>query len=207
MLPIRLLLASSSPRRRELLNRAGIAHRLVEPGPEPAGAAEDPALLAAERAASKARGARWSVALDEDPNGIGEPVVLGVDTVVACDGVEFGKAADREAARRSLRALSGREHRVHTAIHLFLPARAAPVDCVAWLDTAVVRFDPLDEERLDAYLESGAWQGKAGAYGIQDPEQDFAHLVDGDLETVIGLATRSVRDLLQALGSGDSTRG
>ncbi len=205
MLSIRLLLASTSPRRRELLTRAGITHRLVEPGHEPVGVAADPALLAAERAASKARGARWSVAFDAYPGEVGEPVVLGVDTVVACDGFEFGKAADREAAQRSLRALSGREHRVHTAIHLFLPWRAAPGDGVARIDTAVVRFDPLDEERLGAYLDSGAWQGKAGAYGIQDPEQDFVHLVDGDLETVIGLATRSVRELLEALGFGGAS--
>jgi septum formation protein len=180
-----LWLASTSPRRRELLRAAGIAFELAVPGPEPEGAGP-PVQRAALRARAKAEHAVAAGGF-----------VLGVDTVVALDGVEAGQPADADAARATLQRLAGREHEVHTAHCLLARDRGRRVEAVA---SARVRCAPLSPARLERYLATGAWRGKAGAYGIQDPECDFMELVAGERDAVIGLSVRCVRELLAALG-------
>lgn len=184
-----LYLASKSPRRRQLLADAGFRFELCEPGAEYRDGvhehvceAGDPRALCRARAERKARGA---VAASR-----GAPV-LAVDTVVDLGGDELGKAADRAAARAMLRRLAGRAHHVHTA------------HCLVWggverteLVSAVVRCDELEDAALDAYLDSGEWRGKAGAYGIQDAAQSFLHLQDGAFDCVVGLHVATVRSLL-----------
>lgn len=188
-----LLLASTSPRRRQLLTAAGIAFALCEPGPEyEAGGDFDhgetgrPEQLAAARARRKAQGATGT------PRG---GLVLGVDTVVDLDGLELGKAQDREQAERSLRRLLGREHAVHTAHCL---VRTDDGWCSERLTTARVRFAAASDAELARYLDSEHWRGKAGAYGIQDEAQSFIELAHGELDTVIGLSIAAVRELLAA---------
>lgn len=191
----RLALASSSPRRRQLLSAAGIAFVLCEPGPEYAqggdfdhGEVGEPLALALARATRKAIGA------PAPPPGL---PVLGVDTVVDLDGEELGKAADRRAAERYLRLLLGRDHLVHTAHCLWRPDQLHHWQAVT---TAKVRLAAADEAALQRYLDSGQWVGKAGAYGIQDPAQDFIALREGELDTVIGLQVATVRRLLVEAG-------
>ncbi|MBL9079362.1 MAG: Maf family protein [Planctomycetes bacterium] len=187
-----LFLASTSPRRRQLLTEAGIGFALCEPGAEldhlPAPPGTPPAQLAHERAQRKALGAR-----SPDPR----VPVLGVDTVVDLNGVELGKAPDRTAAAAMLRRLAGRVHRVHTAHCLWLPVSGA---CVDEVSTAVVVASVPTEAELAAYLDSGDWRGKAGAYGIQDPTQAFLRLGNGALDTVVGMHVAAVRRLLAQLG-------
>ena len=180
-----LWLASTSPRRRDLLRAAGVAFELAVPGPEPEGAGEP-----LERAMARARAKAERAAA-------GDGLVLGVDTVVALGGEEFGQPADRDAARATLLRLSGREHDVHTAHCLLERGSQRRAEAVA---SARVRCAPLESAQLERYLASGAWKGKAGGYGIQDPECDFMELVAGDRDTVIGLSVRCVRHLLAALG-------
>jgi septum formation protein len=182
-----LLLASSSPRRRDLLTRAGIAFALVEPGPEPE-AHGPPLRRAVLRARSKAMGAT--------PGAGSLLPVLGVDTVVDVEGVEHGKAADRDEAERLLRALFGRSHQVHTAHSLIAPQSGAMRECVT---TSVVSCTTPSEADLQAYLDSGDWQGKAGAYGIQDAGAHFLRVQQGPLDSVIGLHVDAVRQLLREL--------
>lgn len=141
-----------------------------------------------QRAAAKAVGAAVP-----DPSAW----VLGVDTVVELDGREYGKPTNRAAAEAALRALSGLEHHVYSAHCLW---RARDGRQQTRLAAATVRFLPLSDARLDAYLATGAWRGKAGAYGIQDPAADFIELVEGDLDTVVGLSVRAVRQLLREAG-------
>lgn len=192
-----LYLASTSPRRRALLEQAGIRFALCEPGPEylPGAAGEfasepgEPAAHAVERAARKALGA-----IAPDPL----VPVLAVDTVVDLDGEELGKPADRDQAERMLRRLAGRQHAVHTAHCLWLPASGARREA---LHSSVVACGPLDAERLARYLDSGQWRGKAGSYGMQDDAQDFFRLVEGAFDTVVGLHVPAVRALLARLGS------
>ena len=180
-------MASSSPRRADLLARAGIDFVLAVPGPEPA-AAGGPVDRALARAVAKARGAVLpDGAIDGAP-------VLGVDTVVALDGREYGKPVDAAAAAATLTALAGRCHDVHTA-HCVVPSgggRAATA-----VTSAVVRIASVEGEPLRCYLATGDWRGKAGAYGIQDAGADFAELVAGELDTVVGLSVAAVRALLE----------
>ncbi|MBK8098255.1 MAG: Maf family protein [Planctomycetes bacterium] len=181
-----LWLASTSPRRSQLLQQAGIAFDLCEPGPEP-DATGEPLRVAAERARSKAVGSR--------PRDRTRPV-LGVDTVVDVDGVEHGKAKDRAEAERMLRALLGRVHRVHTGHCLWLPGRDVVVEETV---TAEVVATVPSEADLQRYLDSEQWRGKAGAYGIQDPAQSFLRLHGGGFDTVMGLHVPAVLRLLDRL--------
>jgi septum formation protein len=185
-----LVLASTSPRRQQLLQAAGIAFVLGVPGPEPDGTGA-PDAVAALRARSKATGA-------VPPPGVWAPV-LGVDTVVDVDGREFGKAADAAAAEAMLRALLGRIHRVHTAHCLFDPRTGTLLEELA---TAEVAGRAAGAAEVAAYVASGQWQGKAGGYGIQDPAQSFLAVHRGSFDTVVGLHVASVRRLLRTLRGG-----
>ncbi|MGA1523868.1 MAG: Maf family protein [Planctomycetota bacterium] len=188
-----LYLASTSPRRSALLRAAGIDFVVVEPGSEPTESGV-PATIARDRAIAKARGATLG------PGAV-PGVVLGVDTVVDLDGQELGKPRNAEHARSMLARLAGRDHRVHTGVALVAwPSREVVVSDVA---TALVRFAPLDDQRLDAHVALGLHAGKAGAYGIQDPPTAaFARVLEGELDTVIGLPVDLLCAHLSALGFG-----
>ena len=126
-------------------------------------------------------------------------LILGADTVVDLDGDELGKPADRDAARAMLQRLSDRTHRVHTGHCLWHKASGTTATA---LTTAQVRCCSLTADELEAYLERGTWSGKAGAYGIQDPGTPFLELLEGDLDTVIGLSISTVRELLKQMENG-----
>lgn len=202
---VELLLASTSPRRRELLAAAGIGFGLCEPGPEYLGGGGDhdhgetglPRELARQRARRKALGAAV---------GDGRIPVLGVDTVVDLDGIELGKPADRAEAERLQRRLAGRVHLVHTAHVLFLPVAGF---CAEEVCSASVACRVPSDAELAAYLDSGQWQGKAGAYGLQDGAQTFLALVEGSFDTVVGLHVAAVERLLlrcRAAGNAPGSR-
>ena len=193
-----LYLASTSPRRRDLLARAGLRFACCEPGPEygPGGATEhdseagDPVAHAIARATRKGDGA-----VSPDPR----VPLLAVDTVVDLDGHELGKPRDAIEAERMLRSLAGRDHRVHTAHYLREPASGRAALRVA---SAQVACAPPDERALRVYLDSGQWRGKAGAYGVQDEEQTFFRVVAGSYDTVVGLHVDAVRAMLRELRGG-----
>lgn len=180
-------LASTSPRRRALLEHARVAFVLAEPGPEPESSGP-PERLAIERAKSKARHATR-------PAGCCAPL-LGVDTVVDLDGIELPKPEHRAAAEAMLRRLEGKVHRVHTAHVLHDPDTGREVSALV---TARVQCGALVEAELQAYLESGDWRGKAGAYGIQDGSQSFLRMVDGPFDAVVGLHVETVLQLVDEL--------
>lgn len=182
-----LYLASTSARRHQLLRDAGIPYVEASPGPEPRFSGE-PLAVARLRAESKACGAR----VDGEAGWI-----LGVDTVVDLDGLELGKAADVDAARKTLSSLSGRTHLVHTALHLVSHPGGR---ILAGAASARVRCEELSAARIEAFLATGTWRGKAGAYGLQDPECDFMVLEQGQADTVIGLPVAELRRLLEAAG-------
>lgn len=180
-----LVLASSSPQRRAILERLGVAFRQ-----RPAGIAElergDPAAIAQENALRKARAA--SVA------GANE-VVLGCDTLVALGSVIYGKPAGESAAREALTALSGTTHEVLSGLALLLPTGA--------VHTAVARtavtFRVLGEGLIDWYLATGEWRGRAGGYAIQGAGAALVRSVEGDYENVVGLPVATLLDLYPEL--------
>ena len=121
--------------------------------------------------------------------------ILACDTLSEVDGQVLGKPADRADARRMLRALSGREHRVVTGVCLWRLPGGAPI---AAHGESLLAMDPLTDKFVDWYLASGLWEGKAGACGYQD-ERLPLRLVAGSESNVVGLPLELIRDLLAQL--------
>lgn len=184
-----LILASTSPRRRELLALLGIPFDVESPSFEERLV---PGRTAIEQVQSFAQGKAQSVAKQEP-----EAIVLGSDTVIELDHDVLGKPADLAEASAMLRRLAGRDHHVRTAVALLYSARA--IDIVA-LSTAVVRMKPFDERVHERYLATGESLGKAGAYSIQGGGGDLVDSIDGDFPTVVGLPLRLVAQLLTQAG-------
>ncbi len=200
-----LLLASTSPRRAALLAELGVAFEVADPGLDDAakvglaaaalalglGPAQVVVRLAVAKALAAARRARPAQA------------VLAADTEVILDGAPLGKAADAAAARAALRRLRGRAHEVFTGLAL-LDARGR---LTTGAERSVVRFAAFAEPALEGYVVSGAWRGKAGAYGVQDPEAaPLLAGVEGSLTNVVGLPLERVRTLLGPAGPAGGAR-
>ena len=163
----RLILASRSPQRQAILAQLGIPHEIVLPNYEEEG--DDPLEHAAGKARSLARVA------DERP-------VLGVDTVVVCDGVVLGKPADAAEAERMLETLAGKTHEVVSGLCLRTPA---------WeelhSETTRVTFRALTARDIAHYLAAEEWHERAGGYAIQGRGASLVERVEGDYLNVVGL--------------------
>jgi septum formation protein len=190
--PRSIVLASRSPRRLELARREGWHVTVIEPAEaaeaDAAPRSSDETLAAYVRrlAAAKAQAVAAT--------GI-TGTILACDTLSEVDGQVLGKPADRDDARRMLLTLSGREHRVVTGVCLWPRPGGDPV--MADSESLLV-MDPLDDGFLEWYLDSGLWQGKAGACGYQD-ERLPLRLVAGSESNVVGLPLELVRKLLEQL--------
>lgn len=190
-----LILASQSPRRKELLAQAGLGvanFRFERVNPdidESALEGETPSAYVGRLALEKAR-AGLALCSEFD-----SPVVLGSDTIVVLDGALLGKPADKAEAAAMLRALSGRRHEVLTAVALTDGSRAL-CDTV----TTKVQFAALSEGDILAYVDSGEPMDKAGAYGIQGLGGVFVEAIDGSYSAVVGLPLVETRRLLAQFG-------
>jgi septum formation protein len=177
-----LILASTSPRRRELIAVLGIPFRVVAPDgvDETPRDGESPRELARRLAAEKAQS-------------VGGDPVLAADTVVEIDGDILGKPVDADDARRMLQRLSGRTHLVHTAVAV----RAGEgVRVEVEVVTTSVRFIPLTPEAIEWYLATGEPFDKAGAYAIQGAGGVFVEGVEGSVSNVVGLPLATVVAML-----------
>ncbi|ACL73352.1 Maf-like protein [Thioalkalivibrio sulfidiphilus HL-EbGr7] len=183
-----LILASSSPRRRELLEQIGVAYRVqaVDVDETPL-AGETPRAFAERMALAKAR-AGWMA----QSSGLS---VLGADTVVTLDGVILGKPADRDEALHMLGRLSGNTHRVLSAVALVHGDREA-LKCAE----TRVRFRTLSPREISDYWASGEPADKAGAYGIQGLGALFVEHIEGSYTGVVGLPLFETGQLLEAFG-------
>jgi septum formation protein len=190
-----IVLASGSPRRRELLAQLGVQHEVlavdVDETPLPG---ESPAALAQRLARAKALAGR---ARAGDAR-----AVLGSDTVVAVGEKIFGKPADRGDAMAMLAALSGREHRVLTAVALAVPGTGAAVREA--LSETAVRMRAITPAEAASYWDTGEPAGKAGAYAIQGLGAVFIEHIRGSYSGVMGLPLYETALLLQALPKGAS---
>jgi septum formation protein len=183
---MRFVLASASPRRRELLEAAGFAFDVdAEPVDERLLPSEDPAVYAARVAVAKARGVA--------PRHPGRPV-LSADTIVLVDGEVLGKPVDGADARRMLTALAGRAHEVLTAVALCAGDRTFEA-----LARTSVWMRPLTAGEIAGYVASGEPMDKAGAYAIQGLASRFITRIDGSYTNVVGLPVGVVDDLLSQL--------
>jgi len=174
---LRLILASRSPRRRQLLAEAGYQFEVIEPA-ETAEcgvcSGENPAQLVARLAYQKAADVAARVA---------RGVILGCDTVAECSGQILGKPLDEDHARRMLHALRGREHRVLSGLCLWERPEGRPEVRV---EITRLEMDSLTDAQIDEYLRSGAWEGKAGAFGYQD-RLGWVRVLEGSETNVVGL--------------------
>jgi septum formation protein len=200
----RLVLASSSPQRRAILERLGVAFTVRPTDVEELGEG-DPGAVALENALRKARAAQRLGAVAGAGAGAGADgaaeLVLGCDTLVALNGAIYGKPRDERDARLTLRALGGATHEVLSGLVL-LGGGGVPDD-VAPVRTAVVRtavtFRELGEVMLDWYLARGEWRGRAGGYAIQGAGAALVRGVEGDYENVVGLPLAALLDICPEL--------
>jgi len=192
--PDNLILASTSERRRALLESAGYQFRVSEPLFEepptpqhhfsPAGHAESMAFFKVSSLSHLYH----------------DCVILGADTIAVVGNELIGKPSDREDARRILRCLADTTHTVITGVALLRPStgrRLIRHDCTE------LRVRPLSPTAIEAYLDTGAWQGKAGAYGIQDQDDPFVERLEGSFSNVVGLPMELLAKMLVEFRDGD----
>lgn len=185
--PLRVILASASPRRRELLSLIGIAHEV-----RPADIDESvlPAEAPAPHAERLARGKAHALA-----EGHPDIVVIAADTIVVVDGDILGKPRDASQAALMLRRLAGRQHIVYTAIAVARDSRTESA-----VEAVQVTMRALNDREIAAYIATGEPMDKAGAYGIQGYGATIVERVDGDYFSVMGLGLRRLVELLARVG-------
>ncbi len=183
------VLASQSPRRLVLLAQIGVVPDKIIPAniDETPGKAELPLVYAARMARDKAHAVRAY-----------EPAahILAADTVVTCGARILPQAGDSSTARQCLERLSGRRHRVLSAVHLIAPDGKAR----ARLCSTTVSFKRLSLTEIEDYLASGEWQGKAGGYAVQGKAAAFIKALAGSYSGVVGLPLYETAALLRAAG-------
>jgi len=195
----RIYLASQSPRRRELLKQIGVAYDVL-PLRAVSGRmdvleipqAGEAAVDFAQRMAVEKAACGWRAV---DARHLLRFPVLGADTVVELDGAILGKPVDRTDAEAMLRRLSGRQHRVYTAVAVQHETRQE-----LRLSSSLVRFAELEAAMIARYLETGEYLGKAGAYGIQGRAAAFVEHIEGSYSGIMGLPLYDTSVLLRAFG-------
>lgn len=199
----RLILASSSPQRRQLMADAGYQfeslapHESVECGICSTGG---PASLVIELAMSKA--INVVAQLKERGDLDDRCVVIACDTVAECGGMVLGKPADEAHARSMLQRLRGTVHRVYSGLCVWRPgAEGDAGEPDVRLATSELRMDPISDEQLEEYLASGLWEGKAGAFGYQD-RAGWLHLSSGSESNVVGLPMELLAEMLGPAKAG-----
>ena len=184
-----IVLASGSPRRKELLEMLGIEDMKIIPAkgeeipPEGAG----PAELVAALATAKGREVAAQCAADD--------VIIAADTIVWHDGRVFGKPHSREQAATMLRSLSGRAHEVYTGVIVIKNGRE-----VSGAERSVVHFRELSEDEIQRYIDTGEPMDKAGAYGAQGKAALFVRSIEGDFFNVMGLPLCRLGAMLKEQG-------
>jgi len=189
--PVKLCLASASPRRRDLLLQIGVAPDAVCPADidERPAPGELPAGHAARLAREKAQAARKA--------GAGETIYLAADTVVGVGRRILPKAEDEETACACLQLISGRSHRVYTGVALALGEKISER-----LVETRVKMRRLSADDIDAYVASGEWRGKAGGYAIQGLFAQHVVSIIGSYSSVVGLPLYETANLLKGAGYG-----
>ncbi|MEA2222433.1 MAG: nucleoside triphosphate pyrophosphatase [Solirubrobacteraceae bacterium] len=178
--PPQLILASRSPQRRAIREQLGIAVEVLEVDVEEAGAG-DPIEVARTNALRKAQAGAAKRPRE---------TILGVDTIVALDGEIFGKPASAQAARHTLKRLSGRTHEVVSGLALLTSTNPQVAH-----DVTKVTFRTLDDDLVRRYVETGEWSGRAGGYAIQGIGAGLVRRIMGDYLNVVGLPVGKLLDL------------
>lgn len=186
---IKLILASQSPRRREILENLGLSFRVVTADVDETCTEQDPRRYVEELALRKGQAVLERLRAEQEIDR--NTVILAADTVVAAEGEILGKPRDRADAEHMLRLLSGKTHQVISGIALL------SAECTAVASEVTgVRFSPLTESDLDFYVSSDEPYDKAGGYAVQGLASLFIDGLDGDYFNVVGLPVKRLHDLL-----------
>lgn len=184
----KIILASGSPRRRELLTQIGVSFEVHKAEGEERVTADVPQEVVRELSMQKACEVAGKVPGD---------LYIGADTVVAVDGQILGKPKDEEDAVRMLRLLQGRAHEVATGVAVLFADGQEPL---SFAETTRVHVFPMTEEEIRAYVRSGEPMDKAGAYGIQGLFAAYVSGIEGDYNNVVGLPVGRLYQELRARG-------
>lgn len=181
-----IILASNSPRRKELLSKLTCNFSVIPAVSEERSDAKDPCIFVVELAKQKAREVFCS-----HPDSL----VIGCDTVVDLNGRILGKPSDKKEAENMLKSLSGQTHFVHTGACVLFAEKE-----ISFCETTAVTFRKLTDEEIGRYVQSGAPMDKAGAYGIQ--ECGFVEKYSGSHDNVVGFPTERIAEILENLYKG-----
>ena len=189
-----IVLASGSPRRKELLAKTGLKFSVVVSGGEEKAETSDPAETVEQLSLDKASAVADLLQAEKEPQ-----LIIGADTVVACDGEILGKPSDREDAFRMLWKLQGQTHQVYTGVTLLLKKKHT-WQAHTFTEKTDVQFYPVSREELLAYIETGEPMDKAGSYGIQGGFGIYVKGICGDYNNVVGLPVGRLVYELKKLG-------
>ncbi|MBE7082012.1 MAG: septum formation protein Maf [Clostridiales bacterium] len=182
---MQLILASASPRRKEILQKEGYNFQIISSDYDEKSFTSNPIITAKTFAFEKAKDVFNKL---EDKNA----VVLGADTVVYLKGEILGKPIDRQDAKRILKNLSGNKHKVITGYAIISKDKT-----IIGYDKSTVIFNKLSDSQIESYLDSNLYIGKAGAYGIQDGEFNFVKKYKGSMNNIIGLPIEKIKKALK----------
>ena len=189
-----IVLASGSPRRKELLAKTGLKFSVVVSGGEEKAETSDPAETVEKLSLDKASAVADLLQAEKEPQ-----LIIGADTVVACDGEILGKPSDREDAFRMLWKLQGQTHQVYTGVTLLLKKKHT-WQAHTFSEKTDVQFYPVSREELLAYIETGEPMDRAGSYGIQGGFGIYVKGICGDYNNVVGLPVGRLVYELKKLG-------
>lgn len=189
-----IVLASGSPRRKELLAKTGLKFSVVVSGGEEKAETSDPAETVEKLSLDKASAVADLLQAEKEPQ-----LIIGADTVVACDGEILGKPSDREDAFRMLWKLQGQTHQVYTGVTLLLKKKHT-WQAHTFSEKTDVQFYPVSREELLAYIETVEPMDKAGSYGIQGGFGIYVKGICGDYNNVVGLPVGRLVYELKKLG-------
>ena len=179
---MRILLASASPRRRELLEQIGLPFEVVVSHVEEVITETEPGRVVEQLSAQKAEAVAGSLGEPEE-----ETLVIGADTVVAAENTILGKPKDAAQAAGMLRLLAGRTHAVYTGVTLILRGASGETERKTFHERTDVSFYPMEEAEIRQYVATGDCMDKAGAYGIQGFCARYISGINGDYNNVVGL--------------------
>lgn len=201
---MKIVLASASPRRRELLTGLGLDYTVLASGVEERVTETEPSRVVEELSAQKAgdvlQRLRSAASRQEFRlwDGFEELLVIGADTIVAADGQILGKPTSMKHAAEMLGWLSGRGHQVYTGVTLYL-YRQGETHRQTFHECTQVQFYPMTEEEIGWYISTGEPMDKAGAYGIQGLGSRFIRAIEGDYSNVVGLPVARLYQELKAM--------
>lgn len=216
MMKTEIILASGSPRRRELLNRAGISFTVRASRAEEDFTGSGPAEMVEELSKRKAKAVAEEILLEQGTDASAAEagrsfIVLGADTVVSVDGRILGKPADEEEACEMIRSIGGRAHEVYTGVCLIRIGAEGPgkkglriLELRNFSECTQVHVVPMSEREIRDYVACGESMDKAGAYAIQGAFGQYIDRFEGDYENVIGLPLQRVLSALSEMTKEDA---